>query len=47
MSVSSLRGDAIIDAGISCRMQEMYLIVFLTRYLDLLYSFISVYNSSE
>eukprot|EP01055_Gregarina_sp_Pseudo9_P001893 Gregarina_sp_Pseudo_9__1892@NODE_2299_length_1051_cov_239_843874_g2116_i0_p1_GENE_NODE_2299_length_1051_cov_239_843874_g2116_i0NODE_2299_length_1051_cov_239_843874_g2116_i0_p1_ORF_typecomplete_len220_score23_27ER_lumen_recept/PF00810_18/1_4e52PQloop/PF04193_14/7_5e02PQloop/PF04193_14/5PQloop/PF04193_14/1_4e03PQloop/PF04193_14/0_0067PQloop/PF04193_14/6_7e02_NODE_2299_length_1051_cov_239_843874_g2116_i0294953 len=32
--------------GISCKMQEMYLIVFLTRYLDLLYSFISVYNTT-
>ena len=31
--------------GVSCRMQEMYLIVFITRYLDLLWSFVSVYNS--
>jgi ER lumen protein retaining receptor len=31
--------------GVSCRMQEMYLIVFVTRYLDLLWSFVSVYNS--
>ncbi|EZG78368.1 ER lumen protein retaining receptor [Gregarina niphandrodes] len=33
-------------SGISCKMQEMYLIVFGTRYLDLLYSFVSVYNTS-
>merc|ERR1711862_563413 len=31
--------------GISCRMQEMYAIVFCSRYLDLLWSFISVYNT--
>eukprot|EP00923_Selenidium_pygospionis_P059446 GHVN01104613.1.p1 GENE.GHVN01104613.1~~GHVN01104613.1.p1 ORF type:complete len:221 (-),score=10.27 GHVN01104613.1:488-1150(-) len=32
--------------GISCRMQEIYLIVFLCRYIDLLWSFVSVYNSA-
>lgn len=32
-------------AGISCKMQEMYLIVFCCRYLDLFYSFVSYYNS--
>lgn len=31
--------------GVSCRMQEMYLLVFSFRYLDLLYSYISLYNS--
>ena len=31
--------------GVSCRMQEMYALVFIFRYLDLLWSFISVYNS--
>ncbi|EEA05496.1 ER lumen protein retaining receptor protein, putative [Cryptosporidium muris RN66] len=31
--------------GISCRMQEIYLIVFCSRYIDLLWSFVSVYNS--
>lgn len=31
--------------GVSCRMQEMYAIVFISRYLDLLWSFISVYNT--
>lgn len=31
--------------GVSCRMQELYLIVFLWRYTDLLYEFISPYNS--
>eukprot|EP00928_Gymnodinium_smaydae_P015251 TRINITY_DN15607_c0_g1_i1.p1 TRINITY_DN15607_c0_g1~~TRINITY_DN15607_c0_g1_i1.p1 ORF type:complete len:218 (-),score=38.60 TRINITY_DN15607_c0_g1_i1:37-690(-) len=31
--------------GVSCRMQEMYAIVFICRYLDLLWSFISVYNT--
>mmetsp|Transcript_14366 Transcript_14366/g.50432 ORF Transcript_14366/g.50432 Transcript_14366/m.50432 type:complete len:218 (-) Transcript_14366:80-733(-) len=31
--------------GVSCRMQEMYAIVFCCRYLDLLWSFISVYNT--
>eukprot|EP00929_Paragymnodinium_shiwhaense_P090466 TRINITY_DN5065_c0_g2_i1.p1 TRINITY_DN5065_c0_g2~~TRINITY_DN5065_c0_g2_i1.p1 ORF type:complete len:219 (+),score=51.57 TRINITY_DN5065_c0_g2_i1:117-773(+) len=33
-------------AGISCRMQEMYAIVFICRYLDLLWSFVSVYNTA-
>uniref|UniRef100_A0A0G4I464 ER lumen protein-retaining receptor n=1 Tax=Chromera velia CCMP2878 TaxID=1169474 RepID=A0A0G4I464_9ALVE len=32
--------------GISCRMQEMYAIVFCLRYVDLLYQFVSVYNSA-
>lgn len=31
--------------GVSCRMQELYLLVFCFRYLDLLYEFISLYNS--
>eukprot|EP00747_Dinoflagellata_sp_TGD_P048332 gnl/TRDRNA2_/TRDRNA2_145553_c0_seq1.p1 gnl/TRDRNA2_/TRDRNA2_145553_c0~~gnl/TRDRNA2_/TRDRNA2_145553_c0_seq1.p1 ORF type:complete len:218 (+),score=34.06 gnl/TRDRNA2_/TRDRNA2_145553_c0_seq1:69-722(+) len=31
--------------GVSCRMQEMYLIVFCFRYLDLLWSFVSLYNT--
>eukprot|EP00747_Dinoflagellata_sp_TGD_P196296 gnl/TRDRNA2_/TRDRNA2_66204_c0_seq1.p1 gnl/TRDRNA2_/TRDRNA2_66204_c0~~gnl/TRDRNA2_/TRDRNA2_66204_c0_seq1.p1 ORF type:complete len:218 (-),score=30.02 gnl/TRDRNA2_/TRDRNA2_66204_c0_seq1:107-760(-) len=31
--------------GVSCRMQEMYAIVFIARYLDLLWSFISIYNT--
>jgi len=31
--------------GVSCRMQEIYLMVFCFRYLDLLYEFISLYNS--
>eukprot|EP00933_Yihiella_yeosuensis_P029545 TRINITY_DN23169_c0_g1_i1.p1 TRINITY_DN23169_c0_g1~~TRINITY_DN23169_c0_g1_i1.p1 ORF type:complete len:219 (-),score=29.57 TRINITY_DN23169_c0_g1_i1:114-770(-) len=31
--------------GVSCRMQEMYAAVFIFRYLDLLWSFISVYNT--
>ncbi|XP_053993344.1 ER lumen protein-retaining receptor-like isoform X3 [Hylaeus volcanicus] len=31
--------------GISCRMQEVYLIVFLTRYVDLFWSFVSIYNT--
>lgn len=32
-------------SGISLKTQELYALVFLTRYLDLLTSFISVYNS--
>mmetsp|Transcript_5158 Transcript_5158/g.20011 ORF Transcript_5158/g.20011 Transcript_5158/m.20011 type:complete len:153 (-) Transcript_5158:270-728(-) len=32
-------------AGVSLRTQELYAIVFVTRYLDLFFSFISVYNS--
>lgn len=32
-------------AGVSLRTQELYALVFLTRYLDLLFSFISVYNT--
>ncbi|KAH8582000.1 ER lumen retaining receptor plus 4 or more transmembrane domains [Cryptosporidium sp. chipmunk genotype I] len=31
--------------GISCKMQEIYLIVFCSRYIDLLWSFVSVYNT--
>eukprot|EP00747_Dinoflagellata_sp_TGD_P048333 gnl/TRDRNA2_/TRDRNA2_145553_c0_seq2.p1 gnl/TRDRNA2_/TRDRNA2_145553_c0~~gnl/TRDRNA2_/TRDRNA2_145553_c0_seq2.p1 ORF type:complete len:218 (+),score=26.84 gnl/TRDRNA2_/TRDRNA2_145553_c0_seq2:69-722(+) len=31
--------------GVSCRMQEIYAIVFLLRYMDLLWSFISFYNT--
>merc|ERR1712194_1005088 len=32
--------------GVSCRMQELYLLVFCCRYLDLLWSYISLYNST-
>jgi ER lumen protein retaining receptor len=32
-------------AGVSCRMQEMYLIVFVCRYLDLFWAYYSLYNS--
>lgn len=32
--------------GISCRMQELYAIVFCCRYIDLLYNFVSVYNTA-
>mmetsp|Transcript_123968 Transcript_123968/g.246842 ORF Transcript_123968/g.246842 Transcript_123968/m.246842 type:complete len:225 (+) Transcript_123968:87-761(+) len=32
-------------AGISCRTQEIYAIVFVLRYADLLWSFISIYNT--
>jgi ER lumen protein retaining receptor len=32
-------------AGISLRTQELYLLVFVTRYLDLFYSYVSLYNS--
>eukprot|EP00927_Polykrikos_kofoidii_P004756 TRINITY_DN11878_c0_g1_i1.p1 TRINITY_DN11878_c0_g1~~TRINITY_DN11878_c0_g1_i1.p1 ORF type:complete len:219 (-),score=33.08 TRINITY_DN11878_c0_g1_i1:80-736(-) len=32
-------------AGVSCRTQELYAIVFLCRYVDLFWTFISVYNS--
>lgn len=31
--------------GVSCRMQEIYALVFIFRYLDLLWSFISIYNT--
>jgi len=31
--------------GISARMQEMYLITFLMRYMDLFWSFVSLYNT--
>eukprot|EP00435_Cladocopium_sp_Y103_P027306 s766_g6.t1 len=31
--------------GVSCRIQEMYALVFIFRYLDLLWSYISVYNT--
>lgn len=33
------------DVGISLKTQELYALVFLTRYLDLVTSFISIYNS--
>merc|ERR1719414_2735118 len=32
--------------GASCRMQEIYAIVFLLRYVDLFWNFISLYNST-
>ncbi|KAH0484938.1 MAG: hypothetical protein KVP17_004068 [Porospora cf. gigantea B] len=32
--------------GISCKMQEIYLIVFGARYLDLFWSFVSLYNTA-
>jgi ER lumen protein retaining receptor len=32
-------------AGVSLRTQELYAVVFVTRYLDLLFSFISIYNT--
>lgn len=32
-------------AGVSLRTQELYALVFVTRYLDLFYSFISLYNT--
>ena len=35
----------ILVAGISLKTQELYLLVFVTRYLDLFDSFISVYNT--
>eukprot|EP01069_Polyplicarium_translucidae_P012939 Polyplicarium_translucidae@DN667_c0_g1_i1.p1 len=31
--------------GISCRMQEVYLVVFVARYLDLFWNFVSIYNT--
>eukprot|EP00428_Durinskia_dybowskii_P070497 CAMPEP_0170394672 /NCGR_PEP_ID=MMETSP0117_2-20130122/21380_1 /TAXON_ID=400756 /ORGANISM="Durinskia baltica, Strain CSIRO CS-38" /LENGTH=217 /DNA_ID=CAMNT_0010650951 /DNA_START=85 /DNA_END=738 /DNA_ORIENTATION=+ len=31
--------------GVSCKMQEMYAMVFCCRYLDLFWSYISLYNS--
>ena len=31
--------------GISLKTQELFLIVFVTRYLDLFYKFYSIYNS--
>merc|ERR1712216_654324 len=34
-------------AGVSLKTQELYLLVFVTRYLDLLYSFISLYNTCK
>mmetsp|Transcript_68383 Transcript_68383/g.178023 ORF Transcript_68383/g.178023 Transcript_68383/m.178023 type:complete len:221 (-) Transcript_68383:283-945(-) len=32
--------------GVSCRMQEMYAMVFIFRYLDLFWSYISLYNTT-
>lgn len=32
--------------GISCKMQEIYLIVFCCRYVDLFWNFVSVYNTT-
>lgn len=36
-----------LASGISCKMQEIYLIVFCTRYTDLLYNYISFYNTCK
>lgn len=33
-------------SGVSCRMQELYAMVFIFRYMDLLWSYISLYNSA-
>lgn len=35
----------LFDLGISLKTQELYALVFLTRYLDLFTDFISVYNT--
>jgi len=32
--------------GVSCKTQEVYLVVFLTRYIDLFMYFISFYNTT-
>ena len=32
--------------GVSCKTQEIFLVVFLTRYLDLFMYFISIYNTA-
>lgn len=34
-----------VPAGVSLKTQELYALVFVTRYLDLFYSFISLYNT--
>ncbi len=31
--------------GVSCRTQEIYLIVFVARYLDLFWLYVSLYNT--
>ena len=36
---------AFLNIGLSCKTQEIYLLVFLVRYSDLLLYFVSVYNT--
>lgn len=35
----------LMSVGLSCKTQEIYLMVFLIRYMDLFMYFISVYNT--
>ena len=35
---------ALASTGVSLKTQELYLLVFLTRYLDVFYGYISVYS---
>lgn len=35
----------LMNVGLSCKTQEIYLMVFLIRYMDLFMYFISVYNT--
>ena len=35
----------LIGIGLSCKTQEIYLTVFLLRYMDIFWNFVSVYNS--
>ena len=35
---------ALASTGVSLKTQELYLLVFLTRYVDLFFRFVSVYN---
>ena len=36
----------LIELGVSAKTQELYLVVFLTRYMDLFMYFISYYNTT-
>lgn len=39
--------DHLVPAGVSLKTQQLYALVFATRYLDLLFTFISLYNRQE
>jgi len=43
--VSLVVSGYICPVGVSCRTQEIYLLVFVARYLDLFWLYVSFYNT--